>query len=922
MEEYDKGRIRMQVVTYKDPFKINTNKELWNILQQYPQLCASDTLAQGLARQYDRCSFQYLRSIEYVFKFLYSGWMNNPIGDMNIYLQLSSAISTELDNEKERRVFKNNIAHVVEAIKFLLILGVDETEFPDRINKDQKTLLKLYKKLRDNNTFKHFYPIVRLKKEDLQRALTLGVVEEILREIDKLDYVTKYRSENELIKMTQEALNQRISDLEQQHKKGLIKNRSKVHGSINKLKHLNNLMNQDLLKDKKIIIHGIHRITPMMYFFFEQLEKQMNIEPIFVFNYCEEYPHIYNTWKQVYSWTNKEMQHVGMETEEISTIGKKLGAIIEGEECNEELEEELHTFMNLTNFSNAIATVYDEAYQKVGGDINKALSEMKIQYYATDPNKSNNILKMYYPEQFGERQFLAYPIGQFILALYNMWNFELKEIQIKDNALEECINSGVFLKDQYQEVMSTYEKIKVYFADITDNPKSDITYYLERIDYLSKQVDKIKKDKILEGFSFFNVTKEELKRFKKYILELREVSDTLFQDMDPKMQYDEHFKKLIKVIEKCSQDNHLVSDIEKELITNINKKLEQVTVERVEGLREDIKEAVFLYLSQQKQQPSSHWIVRGFEQLDGAVLLSQKSKAQKYHIGLVSEKNMSVKTKEELSWPLTESFLENYEGTKKAVNVVLTSLRERRNFMRYSLFYILAFSKKPIELGYILEEDDEVNTPYFLLELLGLKEPEAGETIDLNIPVNSEDQHIHIKELTKNITKEGKDIFAICPYKFFLTSGIHAPLIYRDEFQMRYALTNYIQINIKNQVYSKEDIQGIKTHIKELFPFWDEVILNDCIQKALSQKKNHQKAGKEFITRKRNFLVNTWVDQITSERYMDFSFDEKEFNEYMDSLKVTMEDEHIPYTKVCECCNLENLCLMNYYWNQGIIEDI
>lgn len=923
MEKHDKGGNGMQVITYKDPFKINTNAELWKMMRQYPQLCASDTLAQGLARKYDRCSFQYLRSIEYVFKALYGRWTNNTVGDMRIYLDLSSAIS-EIEDEKERRVFKNNIQHVLEAMKFLLILGVQADEFPGHlINKDQRTLLELYKKLRGKDTFKHFYPILRLKREDLAQALKLGVAEEILRELDKQEYLTLYKTSSELLEKTQIALNEEISCLEQKsYKKGFIKNKGYVPKTINKLRHLGDLLNQDLLQHGKVIIHGIHRITPLMYFFFEQLQREMNIEPIFVFNYCEEYPHIYDTWKQVYSWTNKDITHTQEgAAPELSKIGKKLGDIVEGQENEEELTEQLVIFTNLTNFSNTIATVYEEAYLKVHGDIKKVLANMKVQYYATNPNKSNNMLRMYYPEQFGERQFLAYPIGQFILALYSMWDFEAGKMRIKEGTLEECISAGILLTDKYQEVMGIYKRVKVYFGDIVEDPKKDIDHYIKRIDYLQVQLIETKKNELLGGFSFFSISQQELKTFREYILELKKIVQILFRDINKEVKYDIHFRKLINTIGDYAKDNALVSEVEKELISNINNKLEQATAEEVKGLRQDLKDAIFLYLAQKKEEPSSHWIVRGFEQLDGAVLLSEFSKAQKYHIGLVSERNMSLKVKDELSWPLTETFLESYKGTKQAVNVTLTALRQQRNFMKYSLFYILAFSKKDIELGYVVEENDEMNTPYFILELLGLQKERVKENLDVNIPMNSEDRYIEVEEISKRITKEQRERFAICPYKFFLTDGLHAPLIYRDEFQMRYLLSNYIQINLQHGAYTKENTEVIRQDIKALFPFWDDVIINDAIKKALGQSNTRRKAGKQYMRRKKNFLVAAWSDQVSGEAYMDFEFDENYFEEYMDTSSIYMDDEYIPYEKICECCNLEEVCLMNYYWNQETVQN-
>ena len=40
----------------------------------------------------------------------------------------------------------------------------------------------------------------------------------------------------------------------------------------------------------------------------------------------------------------------------------------------------------------------------------------------------DTLLQVYHPEYARNRHFLAYPIGQFFIALYSLWNVEKKEI--------------------------------------------------------------------------------------------------------------------------------------------------------------------------------------------------------------------------------------------------------------------------------------------------------------------------------------------------------------------------------------------------------------------------------------------------------------------------------------------------------------
>lgn len=81
---------------------------------------------------------------------------------------------------------------------------------------------------------------------------------------------------------------------------------------------------------------------------------------------------------------------------------------------------EIIEFDNMTEFAGYVADIFEEAERK---DPQKPMHHMREQIYAAN-SSANDILKIYFPEQFGERQFLNYPIGHFFLAIANMWDPE------------------------------------------------------------------------------------------------------------------------------------------------------------------------------------------------------------------------------------------------------------------------------------------------------------------------------------------------------------------------------------------------------------------------------------------------------------------------------------------------------------------
>ena len=85
------------------------------------------------------------------------------------------------------------------------------------------------------------------------------------------------------------------------------------------------------------------------------------------------------------------------------------------------------------------------------------------------------------------------------------------------------------------------------------------------------------------------------------------------------------------------------------------------------------------------------------------------------------------------------------------------------------------------------------------------------------------------------------------------------PLIYRDEFQMRYLLSNYIQIKIQHGEYRRDQIEELRAEIKRLFPFWDDVILNDAF---LGNAVPRTMATRECMTEIHNHLTESKTKEL------------------------------------------------------------
>ena len=146
-----------------------------------------------------------------------------------------------------------------------------------------------------------------------------------------------------------------------------------------------------------------------------------------LFNYQQQYKEIYQTWLDVYSCFDLTIKSQTDHEFHPNTLlqmsyrsnllADTLARLAEGEliEKNEELSQiKVWEFDNITEFSGYVAKFYEEAKRKYDADGKpegrSPLAYMSEQFYGAE-NSVNDILKVYFPEQFKERHFLAYPIA-------------------------------------------------------------------------------------------------------------------------------------------------------------------------------------------------------------------------------------------------------------------------------------------------------------------------------------------------------------------------------------------------------------------------------------------------------------------------------------------------------------------------------
>ena len=131
---------------------------------------------------------------------------------------------------------------------------------------------------------------------------------------------------------------------------------------------------------------------------------------------------------------------------------------------------------------------------------------MRQQFYIVNTEEVNNILKQYHPEQFGNRHFLAYPIGQFILSLYNMWDDKLATLKIDGNHLKECLSIGFFQQPNRPNPLEIYRKIEFYYEHLSIEDNYTIDKLLDKLKILKDNIHELDKRESVKKSSPYHET--------------------------------------------------------------------------------------------------------------------------------------------------------------------------------------------------------------------------------------------------------------------------------------------------------------------------------------------------------------------------------------------------------------------------------
>lgn len=743
--------------TYHDPYKID-QEPYWNEIENCPYFCSAQTLVNGLRKHYNgKFDGGRVTTVKILTDSLYADWAS-PAWIVKQHTDIDNIINgglpTELTETEKKNIssaFLFNRDEVFKSIRTMFELNVNiDAVLREKLTKEQEYILDIYKRILSSDKRTDFFLAQSLSAEEiddgLQRAMT--AIQE--------DYDSS----------------------------GIDRN--------------------------TIVIHGVHQFTPITLRAIDELQKYKKV--ILLFNYQKQYKNVYQTWFDIYSAFDCEIidydcaEFVPTDTTSASYRGNvladQLGKLVNGQKKAITVDKpyEIMEFDNMTEFAGYVADIFEKAKHR---DPSRPMHYMKEQIYAAN-SSANDILKIYFPEQFGERQFLNYPIGHFFISIADMWDPESNQILITDiNDIRECLGTNILAEETSGELVSIFGRVQALFDGCTS-----IKQMRKRLKSLKKNVKYLadsEEQESVSHISYYAVSKREIEKIDCALEDLEDIAAHFYEDFENKAHnFREFYRKLKDYLQADILGNRELSEEFADILRRVLMRLEEVEHIDASASFECLKSTMSIYLLQEtKPGRSANWIVRNFEQIDGDILRSGHEDPNViYHFACLEDEDVGAVRKAEFPWPLNDDFFEVAQNPVDwKYQVYVKCCNEYKNFKRYALIYGLEFNRAKFKLSYVKRDGDKEREPYYLLKMLGLKknkysgakvsrhlEDSSAVEIDLG-GVGAFDLYDYYR-------------FRICKYRFLMETLIESNTVYKDNF----LLLKYMEVMLENAI--KEDMQG------------------------------------------------------------------------------------------------------------------
>lgn len=575
-----------------------------------------------------------------------------------------------------------------------------------------------------------------------------------------------------------------------------------------------------------IIFHGFYGFTPIQ----EQVIRLLEIsgyELKFLFPYDSRYPYANEIWKRTYARQNGYPPEYEWHCQ-IPDRPEAAGEILEGRACPFSNQVSIREYASVMEFVRDMKRVRDQGFF----------------LYSAAAGTANEILRDFYPEEYGDRKLLSYPVGQFVSLLNQMWDENRQEILLDEDCLMECFASGWLTVDgeAARQYMKDLADLMPYFRGCRrpDAWRARMKLLQEAYDGavwpFEKQWDsdprtarwqEIMGNPLL-NFSVFAVRKERMEAVLKLIRQVLSMAEELFEDGSTILTRD-YIRKLDRILRQYQVSGELYEE-ERELVGELFEKLDDPSGFSETCSPSDAADALSLYLSGQLQDGELRTdrigMVSPLYQVDAAPVKQHG----KIHVCLCDSANLPG-GKKKYPWPLSERTVKEWleQSGSRMLKCFVQGMEDTGIRARY--FIYSALKNTEVQLSWVRKMGGRPYAPSPYLCLIG----EAGgvPTIRTGQSTVTEQRVRRMPEgesrtlpydradMPIETAKEAGMDYAICPIRYALGYLADRFPSFSTEFHQNYAVNGLIAA--LDGVFREQGITGISAdeiyqQTVELFP--------------------------------------------------------------------------------------------------------
>lgn len=584
-------------------------------------------------------------------------------------------------------------------------------------------------------------------------------------------------------------------------------------------------MNKEAGGASAIVFHGFYCFTPTQDNIIRLLEEAgYNI--YFLIPYDARYPFVYKIWDNTYSKEN------GFPNRSEWIMGKAdredvYGEIFEGKhDCALPNKVNIQEYASVTEFVNDVKKIQKDGYS----------------LYSASENNVNDILKDYFPEEYGERKILAYPVGQFIDVLNSLWDDDKQTVILTEDNLIECFSSGwlslggVSGKQYLQDLMyllpffegcNTISEWRNRIQFYDETRKNAVEAFRGKPDEdpaISRWQEVIENP--LGNFSMFSVEEKKANIIIALIKQVLSMAETLF-DSKSSVKISEQLKKLDDILQQHEISDELY-DEERSLVKDIFEKLDQADIYEEKFRPADISRAITLFingkLGDEEVDRERIGLVKPlyFIEPEGIKNLSRA------HICFCDVDSTPGKPSD-YPWPLSEEILQEcYDKTKNPLINDLCRLNGFRDLCNRYFFYS-GMKNKAVCISWVKSVNDQPkeHSPYITLlcHAAGLEvNPSKQKSITYSRVANTSygqgrTEGYERDKAPKNTIKEARMDYALCPMKYVLGYVLEKRPVYQSDFQQNYALNALISAIYDLAKDKGVSVDQVYKNVIALFPY-------------------------------------------------------------------------------------------------------